>query len=172
VKVGVSHMKVLIIGTLHDRQPREDSADSAELREVKNAFENLLKKAIESRQVRFIGEESKQGVETIAKQLAKQHDPRIKWACIDMTDDEERAEGIFDALKARPFDTECDDDGRLIRAYHRIPADEIRECFFVDKIQREAGTAESILVICGRCHVTPLVEKLRKTYGDVEVCTP
>lgn len=166
---GIKQMKVLIIGVLHNQQPTKSSADSAELQREKDALEDMLGDAIESHEVEFIGEESKHGVETIAKQLADQHSPRIKWVCIDMADDEERAAGIFDALQARPFDTDYDDAGRLMRKYHRIPEDETRERFFVDKIQREAKTAQSVLVVCGRCHVSPLQERLQKSCKQVEV---
>lgn len=162
-------MKAFIIGVLHNQQPIKSSADSAELRRVKDTLEDLLSSAIESRKVDFIGEESKHGVKTIAKQLADQHTPIIRWVCIDMTDDEERAAGIFDALQARPFDTDYDDAGRLMRKYHRIPEDETRERFFVDKIQREAKALQSILVVCGHCHMNPLQERLRKTCNQVEV---
>ena len=162
-------MKVLIIGVLHNQQSTKRTVDSAELQREKDALEDLLMSAIESRKVEFIGEESKHGVETIAKQIAEKHSPRIKWVCIDMTDDEERAAGIFDALKSRPFNTDYDGAGRLMRKYHRIPADETRERFFVEKIQKEAETAQSILVVCGHCHVSPLNETLQKACYEVEV---
>ncbi|MGC1107644.1 MAG: hypothetical protein WA876_14015 [Candidatus Acidiferrales bacterium] len=163
-------MKVLIVGVLHNQQTKESSADSAELRLAKNGLENLLRQTIKSHQVEFIGEESKHGVETIAKRLADQHTPKIKWACIDMTDDQERTAGIFDALQARPFETDYDDHGTLVRKYLRIPEDETRECFFVQKIKKEAETAQSILVICGHCHVEPLRERFEKKGHRVEVC--
>jgi len=166
----VKHMKALIIGVLHDQQPTKNSADSAELQRVKDGLEGLLTNTIESRKVEFIGEESKHGVETIAKRLADQHTPKIKRACIDMTDDEERAAGIFDALQARPFETDYDDDGTLMRKYLRILEDETRECFFVQNIKKEAETAQSILVICGHCHVEPLRERFEKNGHRVEVC--
>lgn len=87
-----------------------------------------------------------------------------------MTDDEERAAGIFDALQARPFNDDYDDDGRLVRNYHRIPEDETREFFFVEKIKKQAETAQSILVICGHCHVEPLRERFENTGDRVQVC--
>lgn len=163
-------IKVLIVGVLHNQQIEKSNADSVELKLAKDGLENLLRQTIRSHQVEFIGEESKHGVETIAKRLADQHTPKIKRACIDMTDDEERAAGIFDALQSRPFETDYDDDGTLMRKYLRIPEDETRECFFVQKIKKEAETAQSILVICGHCHVEPLRERFETNGHRVEAC--
>lgn len=166
-------MRVLIVGVFHNCQPKKSSEDSAELRRTKDALENLLTKTIESRQVQFIGEESKDEVETIAKQLADQQNPKIPWTNIDMTDDEEKAAGIFDALQARPFDTDYDDDGRLMRRYHRIPEDQTREYFFIEKIRKRVKAAESILVICGHCHVEGLRAKFQELGDRVDsVRTP
>lgn len=81
-------IKVLIVGVLHNQQIEKSNADSVELKLAKDGLENLLRQTIRSHQVEFIGEESKHGVETIAKRLADQHTPKIKRACIDMTDDE------------------------------------------------------------------------------------
>ncbi len=161
-------MRVLIVGVFHNHQEKKSRADSAEVQQAKDALENQLREAIESRKVEFIGEESKHGVETIAKRLADQHMPRILWVNIDMTDDEEKAAGIFDALQDRPFDADFDDEGRLMRRYHRIPEDETRECFFAEKIRNHAKGAQSVLVVCGLCHMAPLEEKLEKACDQVE----
>lgn len=162
-------MKVLIIGIFHNEQPNESNADSTKLRLAKNALKNLLRKAIETRQVGFIGEESKHGVETIAKRLADQHNPRIRWADIDMSAEEEQIAGIPDA-SVRNAKRRCLDEETMTWTEHRIPEDETRECYFVEKVKKEAKHVESVLVICGQGHVGPLKEKFERMGVEVEVC--
>jgi hypothetical protein len=161
-------MKILIIGIYHDQQPIKNGAELAPLRAAKDALEEKLKNEIEARNVGFIGEESKHGIETIGKRLADEHNPKILWANIDMLDEEEKEAGIFDALQHRPFETDYDESGALCRKYLRIPEDEIRERFFVEKTKKNAEDAESILVICGHEHVGPLKEKLEGEGDQVE----
>lgn len=162
----MKHMRILILGVFHNQQPYERDADPSHLRCEKDALEQQIRNAILSCRVRFIGEESKRGIETIAKRIADQSDPQIPWVNIDMTDDEERATGIYEALKKRPFDTEFDEDGKPMRRYHRIPEDKTRENFFVEKTKNEAEKAETALVICGHCHVEALREKFTER-GDL-----
>jgi len=163
-------MRVLIVGVFHNHQPKKSSGDSDELQRAKDALENLLQEAIESRQVEFIGEESKDGVETVAKQLADQHTPTITWVNIDMTDEEALAAGIPDA-SARNAKRRFLDGDTMTWKECRIPEDEIRESFFADKTKREAGDVASILIVCGHGHVECLRTKFQKLGDQVEVCS-
>jgi hypothetical protein len=166
---SVKHMKVVIVGVFHNEQSDKRDADTPELRSAKDALEELIRSVVESRGIRFIGEEAKGGIDTIAKRIAEQSDAKIPWVNIDMTDEEERRQGIHDGLQARPFDTDFDDNGRLVRKYYRIPEDETRESFFVEKTKKEAANAGTVLVICGHCHVEALQQKFTVTGCHAEV---
>lgn len=161
-------MKVLIVGVFHNHQGKKSSADSDEVQLAKDALESLVREAIESRQVKFIGEESKHGLETVAKQLADQQE--IRWVNIDMTDDEARAAGIADA-SARNEKRRCFDEDTVTFKECRIPEDEIRERFFIDKINEESGNADSVLIVCGHGHVEALRAKFGERGEQVEVCS-
>lgn len=162
-------MRVLIVGVFHNHQEKKSRADSAEVQQAKDALENQLREAIESRKVEFIGEESKHGVETMAKRLADQHIPRILWVNIDMTDDEARAAGVPDASARNAKRRFLDEDTMTWREC-RIPEDEIRERFFIDKIKKKWRNAESILIVCGHGHVEALRAKFQELGDRAEVC--
>lgn len=162
-------MRVLIVGVFHNLQGKKSNADPDQVQRAKDGLKSLLREAIESRQVEFIGEESKQGVETVAKQLADQRSPKIPWANIDMTDDETRAAGIPDA-SARNAKRRCFDEDAMTFKECRIPEDEIRERSFIDKIKEESRNADSILVVCGHGHVEALRAKFQELGDRVEVC--
>lgn len=162
-------MRVLITGVFHNLQEKKSSADSAEVQQAKDALESQLREAIKSRKVEFIGEESKHGVETIAKQVADQRSAKIPWVNIDMTDDEARSKGILDG-PSRNAKRRCLDEDTMTWKECRIPEDEIRECFFIDKIKKESRNADSILVVCGHGHVEALRTKFQELGDQVEVC--
>jgi hypothetical protein len=87
-------MDFWIVAIDHGLQLQRAATDSTKTKAQKDQLEALLKADIPRRQVRFIGEESKQGEVTIASALADAADPKIPWKNIDMTDPERDAAGI------------------------------------------------------------------------------
>lgn len=153
-------MDFWIVAIDHGLQLQRAATDSTKTKAQKDQLEALLKAEIPRRQVRFIGEESKQGEVTIASALADAADPKIPWKNIDMTDPERDAAGITEALKHRPGHPDHDTMQTWIES--RIPEDEIREDFFIDRTLKHAGGAQSVLMLLGDMHVDAVSEKLRK----------
>src|SRR5271157_5196293 len=115
-------MDFWIVAIDHGLQLQRAATDSIKTKAQKDQLEALLKTEIPRRQVRFIGEESKQGEVTIASALANAADPRIPWKNISMTHAERDAAGITEALKHRPGHPDHDTMQMWIES--RIPADE------------------------------------------------
>jgi len=163
-------MKVVIIGVRHSQQPDERDADPSELRSAKDALEKSIHNVIESYEIRLICEESRSGVYTIAQRLADRHNPRIRWVPIEMSPEDEQAAGIPNATERNKKRRYLDEETMIWRE-QRIPEDEVRERFFVEKISREAGNenAETILVVCGCGHAQPLKEKFQTLAEQLEV---
>lgn len=150
-------MHFWIVAIDHELQLARNASDSAKIRAQKDELEDLLMAEIPKRKVRFIAEESKLGKVTIASALATASTRRIPWENIDMSETERDKAGITEALRRRPghpnetMETwiEC-----------RIPEDEIREDFFIERTFQVAGDAESILMLLGDMHVDAVSEKL------------
>ncbi len=85
-----------------------------------------------------------------------------------MTDDERRAEGIFDAQRDRPGHADWSEmpPGWI---QERIPSDKVREDFFVSRILESNDINGKVLVLLGRMHVTLVAEKLRATGHTVSI---
>ena len=153
-------MDFWIVAIDHGLQLQRVATDSTKTKAQKDQLEALLEAEIFRHQVRFIGEESKQGAVTITSALADAADPKIPWKNIDMTGPERDAAGIAEALKHRPGHPDSDTMQTWIES--RIPEDEIREDFFISQTLRYAGDAQSILMLLGDMHVDSVAEKLRK----------
>jgi hypothetical protein len=153
-------MDFWIVAIDHGLQLQQAASDSSKTKAQKDQLEALLKAEIPRRQVRFIGEESRQGEVTIASALADAADPTIPWRNIDMTDADRDAAGIMEALKHRPGHP--DQDTMQIWIESRIPEDNIRETFFIDQTMKHAAEAQSILMLLGDMHVDAVADKLRR----------
>jgi hypothetical protein len=153
-------MALWIVALDHGLQLVRNANDSPKTTAEKAQLEALLRAEIPQRKVRFIAEESKQGEITIASALANAADPIIPWTNISMTDAERDAAGITEGLKHRPGHPDHDTMQTWIES--RIPADDIREDFFIDRTLQHAGDAQSILMLLGDMHVDAVSEKLRK----------
>jgi len=152
-------MNILIVSIDHHIQCVKTGIEDTLLRERKDRLEFLLRREISARNVQFIAEEAHPRSRTIAQQLGNAYNPQIPWKNIDMSDDERKKEGIYDALKKRP--AHCEQRGNeLVEIEHRIPEDDIRENFFVAETLEGAGVSESILILCGDMHVQALKNKL------------
>lgn len=87
---------------------------------------------------------------------------------MEMSPEEEQTADIPNATERNKKRRYLDEE-TMIWKEQRIPEDEVRERFFVEKISREAGNAETILVVCGCGHAQPLKEKFQKLAEQVEV---
>jgi hypothetical protein len=159
-------MTILIVSIEHPFQLIEAETDTVELRKEKRSLEALLREEIERRQVQIIFEESSPAKATIAKFLADQSCPPILWRNIIMTKEERQAAGIADALQNRPSRP---DDAMQRSIERRIPADAVREDFFVAQILQTTNHDEAVLVLLGDMHVVPVAEKLRARGHNVDI---
>ncbi len=122
-------MIILIIAIDHKLQLTEEPNDSINRRKLKVELRALLNSHLAKHKVSAVFEESVPEDMTIAHQLADQKNPKIPWKCIFMDEDERKAEGIFEALKIRPW--RYDPNNRTEIIDKRIPEDDVREDFFI-----------------------------------------
>jgi hypothetical protein len=160
-------MNILIISIDHHIQCVKTGIEGTLLKDRKDRLESLLRREILARSVQFIAEEAHPLCTTIAQQLGNAFHPEIPWKNIDMSDDERKLAGIYDALKKRPVHCELTGE-EWVQFEHRIPEDDIREDFFAAASLRGAGQSESILILCGDMHVQALKKKLELLGHRVE----
>jgi hypothetical protein len=153
-------MNFWIVAIDHKLQLAKSANDLPKTAALKEQLEAMLKEGISERHVRFIAEESKIGEVTIASAMADASDPKIPWANISMTDAEREASGIAEALINRPGHPDYETMQIWIEC--RIPEDEIREDFFIERTLRQAGDAQSVLMLLGDLHVDAVGEKLNQ----------
>jgi hypothetical protein len=134
---------------------------------LKQQLEDLLRPGIPGRAVQFIAEESRVNEITIASLLADANDPKIPWTNIFMTDAERAAAGIIEAYKKRPGHP--DEDTMQTWIEYRVPQDEVREDFFIERTLQESRGAQSILMLLGDLHVDAVGAKLAKLGHNVTV---
>jgi hypothetical protein len=154
-------MNITIVSvTNHDAQLVESDADSEQRLAQKLALREVLQARFIQNNILAVFEESKQGQESIASQLAGLSVPPILWRNISMTDDERSAAGILNAHRPSRVDWNWDDmPPKLIE--DRIPADTIREDFFVSQILQAKDSEGGVLVLLGNEHVVPVAGLLR-----------
>ena len=160
LEVNTKPMNIWIVAIDHKLQLTRRPDDSPKLREDKDKLEAILKSGIPARGIQFIGEEAKQGEQTIAMDLGRLRDPAIAWNNIDMTNAERDAAGISEALKHRPGHPDHQTMSYWIEC--RIPEDEVREDYFISQALRHAGQAQSILMLIGDLHVDAVAGKLER----------
>jgi hypothetical protein len=83
-----------------------------------------------------------------------------------MSDEERTAAGIREALAKRPGHP--DYETMTVWIESRIPADLVREGFFIEQTLHAANAAESILMLLGDLHVDAVAERLTKMGHCVE----
>jgi hypothetical protein len=159
-------MNVIIISIDHYLQLLEADTDSESLRASKTRLREILKAYFPGRRVVEIFEESSPRKESIAAQLAGQLDPQVPWHNISMTEEERRAAGIFEALLDRPGRP---DDAMEFTIESRIPADEVREDCFAERILGAVKAQGDILVLLGDMHVQAVADRLRSKGHTVEI---
>ena len=161
-------MNILIVAIDHELQKVKRVHEASERAIRKDQLEALLKQEIAERSVEFISEESDPKASTIAHQLADACKPRIPWKNICMSEDERKKAGIYEALKNRPTTFELREDGETVLIERRIPEDEVYEASLIEQTKKSAGSAQSILILCGDLHVDSLKEKLEREGHHVD----
>jgi hypothetical protein len=163
-------MNILIIPVEnHDLQLAETETDLDWHSAVKRGLREFLQVHLIERKIAVIFEEQSPEKLTIARQLASQNDSALPWQSINMTDDERRAAGIFDELRKRPYRHVWEDGPTPTLILDRIPADAVREEFFVNQIIQVNDSDREVLVLLGNEHVTPVAEKLRAKGHSVDI---
>jgi hypothetical protein len=153
-------MNVLIVSIDHVVQKARRVLELPKTAAQKTRLETLIRQEIAARNVQFISEEADPRIHTIAQEIANSATPSIPWENIVMTEQQRRDAGIFEALQNRRVDRRPTTWG-YIEIEHRVPADDIRENFFMDRTIERAGAAESVLVLCGDMHTEALATKFR-----------
>ena len=120
-------MNVVMISIDHYLQLLEAETDTVALRASKTRLRQILEARLATGRVVEIFEETSPRKESIAAQLARQHEPKIPWHNIHMTEAERREAGIYEALLNRPGSP---DETMEFTIEHRIPEDEVRENHF------------------------------------------
>lgn len=120
-------------------------------REHKRKFAERLNELAGSRQVRFITEEAEPGIITWASRLG------AKWENIDRQPAEREGREIPQNYAGN---TNCSPEQRA-----RWNAE--RERYMFGQIQRLVGDAQSLVVICGSEHRSPLADLLSRTGHSV-----
>jgi hypothetical protein len=173
-------VNVLVIGNGVGHEIQKLRVENDSLTVQKRRFENFLKQRITNRQVEFIAEEAYPNTETIGKHLG------VSWANIDMPQEIREAKGIAEEQRSRgrtpqylgnEATTKLDDDGYQIDLKNgwveiepRLASDDLREQYMYEQTILEAGSAKSIILICGIIHSNKLAERFRSINANsVEV---
>jgi hypothetical protein len=151
-------MNVLIISIDHVVQRARRVLELPGPAGKKDRLEALIRQEIATRNIQFISEEADPRIRTIAQEIATSQQPTIPWMNIVMTEQQRRNAGIFEALQNRPVDRRPTFFG-YVEIEHRVPADDVRENFFMAQTITGAGAAQSALVLCGDVHTEALAAK-------------
>jgi len=142
-------MTVCIISIDHYFQYVEAETDPQVLRALKERLRGVLEQVLSTSTIGIVFEEPSPNKASIAQELAQK--AAIPWLNTCTTTDERIAAGIFDALRNRPGSPDWDDMSFLIE--FRIPEDEIREAYFVQRIEGATEPRQKTLVLLGDMHV-------------------
>jgi hypothetical protein len=152
-------MNFWVVGIDHELQLARAENDSKKRRALKEQLDAMLRIGVPECEIDFIAEESKEGMLTLAKEIADAGCPTIPLINIWMTDAERDAAGIADAMKKRPGHPDHETMTYWIES--RIPEDAIREEYFIRRTLDESNGAKNILMLLGDLHVDAVCEKLR-----------
>ena len=120
-------------------------------REQKEAYAQMLAREIKKRGVRFLGEETLHGIETIAERVAGTLG--LRYTNIDMPPDEREARHIPRNYSDRNSPYSAEQRAR----WHRE-----REIYMLERVLAELQGADSILILCGREHSEALARLFRE----------
>jgi hypothetical protein len=168
-------MKVVILGLAHGVQAKDGACSAVQ----KLEYRKLLSQLVGDRAVEFIGEEQPPGHSTIARELA--NSLGIRWEPIDMSESEKESRGVpktwfriprYLGDKARTCLTEegyqRDLRNGWVEIEPRHESDKMRDEFMFNRVICCAGSAKSVLVLCGYNHLMELKRKFLETGHDVD----
>lgn len=156
-------MRILIIGVNHQIQPAEIKSWSstgkleAFEREQKENFGSLLQTKIADCGAQVIAEEWSHKEESVTKRVCDA--VRRHYANIEMPLEERNARGIPPGYN----------EDASFPENERERCNREREDYMAAKAVKEAGDADSLIVICGRMHMTPLAERFKKVADTIKL---
>jgi hypothetical protein len=153
-------MRVLVMGLNHQIQRPFGSNDRRAVDFVldqKHRFAEVIREAIRSHGVEFVGEEANHKEPSIAESVCNEEGCR--YANMEMPPEERTRRGI------PPGYNEND----KIAADEKASWNREREDYMVKRVLSEAGHSESALIICGSQHSEPLAQQLRAKAHAVEL---
>jgi hypothetical protein len=137
-------LRIIILGTDHERQCHDQG------------LKVLIAEIVEREKVRFVAEENRALLNTVARQVS--NSMGLRWIQMDMSI-EDRIKAGIDGKLANRMQLRFDASGNPTAAIRYAPVEDgIREEFWLDRIQ-EANEDGTTLVICGCLHCLPLAEK-------------
>jgi hypothetical protein len=149
-------VNIFILGIDHKVTKEIGNFTQGAILRQRQEFEKLLNRLVDKRKVEFIGEEEYPERPTIARRIAKSL-TGVRCESIEMSKQERHARGIQEEQNNRPRCPET-----------RVPSDEIREKFMVQRTIALARDAHSVLILCGRLHTESLANKFLKAGHHVE----
>jgi len=155
--------KLVILGCYHEIQRAavvpQYEADQQFLR-------SLIPELIEQHNIQFIGEETKQGQESIAAEIATRRG--IRYVNIDIPLD------VQHQIKTRPS-TIYNEDKRVVESI--VHSDKyskawnlVREYHMYRTFMEQLGCDECSLLVCGRLHVTGFLNLFGNGFDIVPIC--
>jgi hypothetical protein len=150
---------IYVVGRDHDAQSGDRIPfllDSARVIGERDQFLRLVERILIDQKVEFVAEEWGRKSESFAEALTKKL--TVRYLNINTTFEDLNALQIPSDYMESPCYTEQERRVWLQR----------RERFMLEKIHSARGTAKTLLVICGFCHLKPLAEML----GDGERVIP
>lgn len=153
-------MRVLVMGLNHQIQRPFASNDQRALDFVldqKDRFAGVIREAVRSRGVGFVGEEANHREPSIAESVCNEEGCR--YANVEMPPEERTRRGI------PPGYNENDE----IAADEKARWNREREDYMVESVLSESGKSESALIICGSQHSESLAKQLRAKGHAVEL---
>lgn len=128
--------------------------------EEKAEFEKLLRALVSEHHIEFIGDETYQDKNAIAKSVATSLD--IRWEPIEMSDTARKALGIADEQLHERHEPIIQGGIPVGSRVVRVLSDGIREEYMLWHTLTKAHKAENILVLCGFSHVDELRQRFEK----------
>jgi len=153
---------IFIVGINHQIQPVDirswgSGGEPQEFeRQRKEHFAGFVQESITAKAIQIIAEETKHGEESITQRVCAS--AKCRYANIEMTPDERKARGIPPGYNENS-NTPANDRERW---------NQEREESMATKLISEAGSAERVMVVCGRMHVQALAGRFANGGHTVE----
>jgi len=147
---------IYIVGIDHEIQAFDGTGTENE----KAEFEKLLRVLVSEHHIEFIGDETYQDKDGIAKSVARSLD--IPWEPIEMSLAAREALGIADEQLHERHEPIFSGGIPVSSRVVRVLSDGIREEYMLWRTLTKANEAKNILVLCGFSHVDELRQRFQK----------